>query len=61
MEREKLCAVFEAMQGFTYLEWTRVRYTIDRSFDSRAKFQKNMILMESPDELLERLGMERLF
>lgn len=58
MEEEKLHSIFKAVQGISYLEWSKICHVIERDFESRASHQKNRIEMEGPDKLLEKFKRE---
>lgn len=48
---EKMRRICEVMQGITYLEWTKLRAMIDRSFDSEAAKATNRLKIAATDEL----------
>lgn len=51
MQKKTVREMYEALQGITYLEWTRLRATIDRSFDTEAAKIKNKLEIAAPDDL----------
>lgn len=51
MEKKTMREMYEALQGITYLEWTKLRTTIDRSFDAEAAKIKNKLEIAAPDDL----------
>lgn len=51
--------ILTAMQGITYLEWNKLKHTIERNFERRATTQNNKIQMDSPEELIA--SYKRLF
>ena len=53
MEEEKLKAIFECVQGLTFLEWQKLKQAIDDDFRSEAAKQKNKIPMAAPEKLMD--------
>lgn len=45
--------ILHAMDGITYLEWTKLKHVIDRKFDSEASQQRNRIKMASPEVIID--------
>lgn len=50
---EKAKKVLDAMEGMTYLEWTKISFLIDQHFKKRASKMNNGIQIGSPEEVLE--------
>ena len=53
MDEKKMQAIFDALQGITYLEWKKLSFAIDRSFDTEATKQSNKIEIAAPEKLKE--------
>lgn len=50
-EEETYKKIYATLQGITYLEWTKLRTTIDRSFDNEAANIKKGLKIAAPDNL----------
>lgn len=53
MTGEKMQLILQAMDGITYLEWTKLKHVIDRKFDNEASIQRNRIKMASPEVIID--------
>ena len=51
VDENKKQQIFEAMQGITYLDWLKLRLSIDRSFQSEVTTQTNKIEIATPESL----------
>lgn len=52
MAEEKMRLILQAMDGITYLEWTKLKHVIDRKFNNEASIQRNKIKMASPEAII---------
>ena len=59
LKDEKLKAMFECVQGLTFLEWQKLKQAIDDNFRNEATKQNNKISMAAPEKLMA--SYERLF
>ncbi len=57
MDDNKMQQIFEAMQGITYLDWLKLRHSIDRSFQSAVTTQTNKIEIAPPEKLNRFYGL----
>lgn len=51
MDKRKRHEIYEALQGITYIEWKKLRHSIDRSFETEAARQENKIEIAAPEKL----------
>lgn len=51
LDENKKQQIFEALQGITYLDWMKLRHSIDRSFQSAVTTQTNKIEIALPEKL----------
>lgn len=51
LDENKKQQIFEALQGITYLDWMKLRHSIDRSFQSEVTNQSNRIEIATPEKL----------
>ncbi len=58
MNEEKMKEILEAMQGISYLEWTKIRFIIDRVFDSEADNYKRNLQIAAPEKIVSRYKQE---
>lgn len=60
MNEEKMKEILKSMQGINYLEWTKLRLTIDRIFDSEASIYKSELQIAAPEKVISRYKQEYL-
>lgn len=53
MEKKKLDAILDAMQGITYSEWKKLRICIDKYFQYEAGKQNNEIPLTNTEMITE--------
>lgn len=51
LDENKKQQIFEALQGITYLDWMKLRHSIDRSFQSEVTSHTNKIEIATPGKL----------
>ena len=53
MDKQKLNTILEAMQGITYLEWEKLRTSIDGYFRKESSKQNNKIQLTGTEDIIE--------
>lgn len=56
MNDEKIKEVLTAMQGITYLEWKKLKQTIDLCFSTEISAETNKIQLTGVDRIAEYYG-----
>lgn len=51
LDENKKQQIFEVLQGITYLDWMKLRHSIDRSFQSEVTNHTNKIEIATPEKL----------
>lgn len=58
MDEKKIKEILEAMQGISNLEWTKLRFVIDRTFESGISNYERELKIATPEKIVSRYKQE---